>query len=161
MLTLKFYLFIYFQIFKNVLYGVFTCLHVSAPCVYLVPKEARRGCQILWDWNNKVNQHMGAGNWIWLLWNSNWCSWPLSHLFSPFVAPFFLKSTFKSEENRVCFFFLSSLYNLVFVSFSDCNYWVAISGCAFPVTTGTFPSVKQHLSKNRAKPFTRSLCPAA
>lgn len=63
---LKLCLFFFFKFFKNLLYlyGCFTCMHVS---VFLVPTEAKRGCQIPWHWSGTVSQLIGAGNWTWVL----------------------------------------------------------------------------------------------
>lgn len=37
--------------FVSYLIWVFACVYACVPCVYLVPKEARRGCQALWNWS--------------------------------------------------------------------------------------------------------------
>jgi hypothetical protein len=31
-------------------YRCFDCIYVCTPCIHLVPVEARRGCQISWNW---------------------------------------------------------------------------------------------------------------
>jgi hypothetical protein len=40
------------------------CLHICAPYACLVPREARRGHLILWDWSYRivVSLHVGARN---------------------------------------------------------------------------------------------------
>jgi hypothetical protein len=34
-------------------YECFACIYVSPPVPCLVPTEARRGCQSLWNWSYK------------------------------------------------------------------------------------------------------------
>jgi hypothetical protein len=48
---------------------VCVCVCVLATCVQ-VPKEARRGCQISWNWSYEA-PYMGVGNQTQVLWKSS------------------------------------------------------------------------------------------
>lgn len=52
-----------------------------APCGHPVSKETKGGSQIPWNWPQKVVvKHVCTETLTWVLWNSNNCSYLLSHL---------------------------------------------------------------------------------
>lgn len=59
----------------------FVCPYVCPPLICLVPTETRRG-QMPLDLELWTAVHVSAGHWTWILWDSNQCSQPLSHLSS-------------------------------------------------------------------------------
>lgn len=66
-LTLESVVFFKITFLKNYLFYAceyFTCMYISVPLLCLVPEEAGRGCQILWNRSLKmiVSHHVGKKN---------------------------------------------------------------------------------------------------